>query len=310
MFIKANKHIGNQITMLSILRNTLRTGRKGFQHRAISSQCTKTTIQYVSDLHVDFHVRTRRKIPKITAKAPYLLIAGDVCNGVTDISRRYLKDVASQFDQVVMVPGNHDFYNTEGIEVVEQELRELESQIPNFKVLMNEETILPSQGSEENKIRILGTTLWSEIPKEHHDHYQKKSLEFKNIRAKSGKKLTPYINNEWHDRSLAWLVSQAKKPNPNKTIVLTHHAPLIEGTCRPIYYNQNRVAWLNHGFCTDLSEIISKVPSNWLAWIFGHTHYRCSFQPEEGRGITLASNPLGFVKKGNKVNVPVRLIKV
>ncbi|MEX0595554.1 MAG: hypothetical protein WD512_03560, partial [Candidatus Paceibacterota bacterium] len=72
-----------------------------------------------------------------------------------------------------------------------------------------------------------------------------------------------------------------------KSLVVTHHSPLVEECCHPKflfrydpqYPNQpilDRSRWCNWAFSTRLNWLIHEIQPT--AWIFGHTHYRTAFE--------------------------------
>lgn len=232
------------------------------------------TIQYASDLHLNYRKQhTLNRL--IKPLAPYLILAGDINDGVTDASRKYLQNLAKNFDQVIMIPGNHDFYHKIGPNAAALDLKQLERQINNLKVLLNEEHTI-----SEMNLCIWGSTLWSYIPPEYHQHYAKNKSDYKHINS-----LTPEITNSWHQEAVNWLNQKSKEQTlnrqhniiDNQIIIVTHHAPLINGTCHNMYL-KNRLKWCNHAYCTDLTPLINNLPNTVVAWIFGHTHYNCQFQ--------------------------------
>jgi Icc-related predicted phosphoesterase len=218
--------------------------------------------QYVSDLHID-----KVGIPKIKAVAPNLLIAGDVANGWNHASQSYLKNLSKEFNEVVFVPGNHEFYFSSCYSDAISRMRETEQQIPNFTLLDNQSVCI-------DNITILGSTLWSNIPKHLLEYYSTNFYEYDRIPY-----LNPLVVNQLHKKSVDWIRKEISDKNPNNAFILmTHHAPLIEDTCL-VKYNipPNRKKYFNHAYCTDLSHIFKTLPESKCFSVFGHTHFQTSF---------------------------------
>ena len=75
-------------------------------------------IQYCSDLHMEFHenMRFMKSLP-LEPVGDVLVIAGDVGYLVdTTIPRlRFWKWASENYRQVLMIAGNHEYYNNGGI---------------------------------------------------------------------------------------------------------------------------------------------------------------------------------------------------
>lgn len=73
------------------------------------------TIQYCSDLHLDFSLNKKfiTKCP-ITPKGEVLLLAGDIVPfAVMDEHNDFFNYLADNFEQTYWVPGNHEYYHTD-----------------------------------------------------------------------------------------------------------------------------------------------------------------------------------------------------
>ena len=74
-----------------------------------------TTIHTLSDIHLEFvgegafSKRLRKDYYKNTTGADILVLAGDVTPNIRQY-RRFLAVVAQEYDEVVAVAGNHEFY--------------------------------------------------------------------------------------------------------------------------------------------------------------------------------------------------------
>lgn len=312
-----------QVIMLRILKNVVR--KKQLISRRRFSKIPETVnrfekivpnknlypfnhqFQVLSDIHLD---NNEFKTYQVLPTAPYLIIAGDLANPYSLVFWNFMKDNCHNFKRVFFVPGNHEFYDHQSeltrtidspdYQDIGKRLRELELEFPKLTVLMKDRYDLEL---ETGPVSLLGTTLWSHIPEDAWPHLGHRMTDYLKIRYLN-RKLTPNDTNLFHQKEKEWLIQELtwlKCQEPTrKTLVVTHHAPLIEGTCHPRYYRDDdgkvdRIKWCNYAFCTDLSHELLR-PFRPTAWVFGHTHYRCRFQDPES-GTVLVNNPLGVVKK-------------
>jgi len=244
----------------------------------------------MSDLHID-----RNNIPRITAVAPYLLIAGDIANGWSSLSQNFIKDLLWQFDRVLMVPGNHEFHSKDSMETIIEKMKHTEQKYPNFRCLHNESELFPAT-DETHGVNLYGTTLWSHIPESLWEYYDRRFSDMKKI-TYNGEKWSSKVQNQLNVEAKIDLVQHFAKPvgEDYLNVVLSHHAPLIEGTCLYRYIN-NRERWCNHAFCQNLTLLMKRIgESQCNIWVYGHTHYRSTFY-HNSSNFHLMTNSLGFPK--------------
>lgn len=105
------------------------------------------------DLHIEFGHLTS---PLLTPSSPYLALIGDIglAKRKTDQYRQFLLEQADRFEQVFVVPGNHEFYHstvTEALAIMEEvcNLR------PNLHCMLQKRVDLC-----EGNVVVLGTPLW------------------------------------------------------------------------------------------------------------------------------------------------------
>lgn len=256
--------------------------------RAIRSfiKGSATSFQCVSDLHLEINQQYAFELP---VSSKHLVLAGDI-GRLQDYDKYhdFLERQASKFDKVFLVLGNHEFYNQSfesGLERAKQLERASSS---NGRIILLNQT---RYDMPDTRVTILGCTLWSRIPEDAREIVHAKIQDFKHIQDWSIDK-----HNAAHESDLAWLRQEVraiqqennqatKKSEARSIVVVTHHAPSLDGTSSP-QHSEN--PWRS-AFGTDvLSE-------NWKgvkAWVFGHTHYTTEF--EEG-GIKVVSNQRGYV---------------
>ncbi|KAI1098453.1 Metallo-dependent phosphatase-like protein [Jackrogersella minutella] len=243
-------------------------------------------IQIVSDLHLELGQQYSSYV--IPPSAPFLLLGGDIGRLVDyDEYLKFLEVHVRQYDKVFLVLGNHEFYGL-GYEVGLDTARRL-SEEPSLagKVLLLHRTRWDNPNST---LTILGCTLWSEIPDRACGIVESKVNDFKQIPGWSARK-----HNMIHAEEVDWLRSQIGQgvPHDGKTkrriLIVTHHAPCVEGTSRPEHVNN---PW-SSAFATDLV-----VQGGWhgvKTWVFGHTHYSVKLFRD---GIKIVANQRGYVLPG------------
>lgn len=234
-------------------------------------------IALASDVHLEFG--------DLTLKNPgvdVLVLAGDVCvahdldsylkNRGLNIPATYtfnkgsrfydfFKACKENFEHVIYVAGNHEFYHNTHEETLET-LYDLAAEL-NIH-------FLDSTSVEIDGVRFLGTTLWTNM----------KNLDaltmldcgewmndYRQIRLASAgyRKLKPKDTVEFHQKSLSWLRSTL--PNVSKAVVVTHHAP-SSLSHHPRYHPDESTNW---AYYSNLEEDVLDNPQVAL-WCHGHTH--------------------------------------
>jgi hypothetical protein len=102
---------------------------------------------------------------------------------------------------------------------------------------------------------------------------------------KTGTKLfQPEDSLMMHVASARWLEHQLRKCNPERTVVITHHAP-SEKSIPPFHLG----SILSAAFASDLDWLVKK--SRVPLWIHGHTHYSVDYKIGRTR---IFSNQRGY----------------
>lgn len=249
--------------------------------------------QVLSDLHLEVGQQYSSFI--IPPSAPYLILAGDVDRLIDYESYLgFLTKQAAQFEKVFLVLGNHEFYGLSFLAGLERAAKLENEAVLNGKlVLLHQRCFnVPHSG-----ITILGCTLWSRVPLDARESVRMKFKDFEKIEG-----WTVDDHNASHDADLIWLRHQAseihqqnksrgKGERASRILVVTHHAPSMQGTSSPANVNN---PW-SSAFATDLLE-----ETSWggvKAWIFGHTHFTTQF---ERNGIKVISNQRGYMLPGSQ----------
>ncbi|RAL01775.1 calcineurin-like phosphoesterase [Aspergillus ibericus CBS 121593] len=245
------------------------------------------SFQILSDLHLEInHQYASYDIPVC---AEYLILAGDI-GRLTDYEayRDFLQKQTDRFKLVFLVLGNHEFYNgtfATGLDKARQ--LEQEPALNGRLIVLHQRRFdIPGCG-----LTIQGCTLWSNVPSELTDLVRSKVKDFQKIEDWSVEE-----HNTRHEADLAWLVNEIdsinleneevkKQSEKRSTLVVTHHAPLLQGTSSP-QHAQN--PW-SVAFGTD---VLPQIPNGVKVWVFGHTHYSTDFRE---KGVRVVSNQRGYV---------------
>lgn len=221
-------------------------------------------IALINDVHLNFG---HMPIPKDT-KADILVVAGDLATAQEYWMMKgidWLQETCKYFDDVIFVPGNHDFYEGEYHKTLVY-WRTLCALTPNLHYMHND--VL-----ELNGVRFIGTTLWT-------PGNDMRMNDFACITR--GKRLLHWTDtNEFHKDAVEFLLNMI----PTADVVITHHAPIQE-CVRPKYYNDP----INVMFHANLNPIIED--NDIKLWLHGHMH---DFIDIEYANTRIVCNPRGYV---------------
>jgi len=229
------------------------------------------SIQLYSDVHLDYR---GHGLPRVAGKADYLLLAGDIGRAGTVAYRLWLLRVASMFKQVLMVSGNHEYYNKPNVPkwAMGKTMKEIDGEQEilcekiNERVGKDRVVYLGGMGKSvriaNGRYKVIGGTLWTDVPKELEGNAGLLMTDYTTICSDPGKLVTPSELTDMHHKTLDFIKTELAEPNCPPTIILTHHAPLLEASDTP--YSD-----VLHCYCTDL-EKMAKPPI--VMWAFGHTH--------------------------------------
>ncbi len=238
-------------------------------------------IQYMSDLHLEFRDNMQYiKDNEFPVMGDVLVLAGDTAylRDTTVPNLRLWKILAKNYRQVLIVPGNHEFYG-------------------NGDVLANGDSwhrmILPNVGYYQNKVvRIDDTdfilsTLWSHIRPQDEYFVARGMNDFRQIRY-GGRRFTTDDFNAEHEKCLAFIKEAVEASDAKNIVVVTHYLPSYS-VVNPYYKGDS----LNSAFATELGEYIADSRIN--IWIFGHSHSNINAQLGETK---LLCNQMGYVAYG------------
>jgi predicted phosphohydrolase len=241
-----------------------------------------TRFQLISDLHLEFY----KYAPEIIPNAPYLLLAGDIGYPEKPIFQEFLKNVSKSFETIFFTPGNHEYYQNfkhnekhkiKTIPEINHIIQQTIQQYPNI-VYLNDSTY------ELDNIRLIGTTLWSNVkPTDSliNDYFQiyKKTPEHKldNITISDIKNL--------HNSAVTFLQNEIKN-NQKPNLVMTHHLP-----SKHLVIDEyiKKYPKYNSHFASDLDYLLD--PEYITTWVCGHSH---SHNEQIINGVQCYINAIGY----------------
>lgn len=235
-------------------------------------------VQYMSDLHLEFTLNQEYIHDFFDGETgDILLLAGDIMylKDSIFIRRRFLTELSHKYSQVLIVPGNHEFYAYNDIKAYgdswQIELR------PNIHYYYNKVVHI---GDTD----FILSTLWSKLDLLQEKRIQQGMSDFYQI-GYNGEWLTPRHYNEEHDNCVRFIREAVEKSTADKIVVVTHHAPSLQ-TVAP--QHQNSI--LRSAFSSDLEELIKNSRIDY--WVYGHSHTNIDCQVGQTKIIC---NQLGYV---------------
>lgn len=240
-----------------------------------------TTIQIVSDIHLEIR---KGRIPSfnsiLTPSTDILILAGDIGTPLDKSLYLFLKWCSSNFKFVLYVPGNHEYYNDNGLDIItiNDILQKICAKFTNVIFLYN-------KVYTTDRIAFIGSTLWSHIPDQHRHEIKTSINDFKHIYKSPWEVVTPEDINIEYFKNKEFLVQEVGNAYMNQKIpiVITHHTPSFIGTSDPKYDSSN----LKYSFSSQLNCEKGII----RLWCCGHTHYNFHHDFE---GYELISNQFGY----------------
>ncbi len=261
-------------------------------------------IQYASDLHLE-HMDKVAFSQILRPAARILVLAGDIGNPQHRLYGAFLDWCHDKWDHVFVVAGNHELYNfkpkerwpkMERVFTYDQQLKacaEICSSWHNVHFLNNSNYYL-----RDYNVEVLGTTLWSKIPKEKYADVLQMMNDYNYI-AKGHpiidiERIGPEDTNRWHTEAVQWLDSRLFQCEEERrhALVVSHHLPSYS-LCNPRFEGHP----VNCCFASELDDLLSPPVK---AWICGHTHHQVEYRiqlddpPSEEGEIVVGINAHGY----------------
>jgi predicted phosphodiesterase len=233
----------------------------------------------LSDLHVDVNRRHPLVLPDPRPEHDVVVIAGDICHGLT-AGMRFIAGAGLSTKPVVYVAGNHEFYGFDRhAELVAG--RAEAARHPNIHLLERDAITLGG-------VAFLGCTLWTDYKylgagQQARSMYEAaRRLNDHRLITLNGGPWLPQHCLEEHEASRGWLTGQlaeAKAP----IAVVTHHAP-SRRSVQPRYRDDPVTA----AFASDLDILVGRA----TLWVHGHMHAPSDYVLGS---CHVLSNPRGYV---------------
>ena len=230
-------------------------------------------IHILCDLHVEFG----DFVPPVGG-ADVVVLAGDI-----HVKNRGLQWIFTQNFEVpvLYVLGNHEFYGEKFPGLIDQ--LKVEAEGTNVRVLEND-------SEEIGGYRFFGCTFWSDMELLDDQHTSSMAAadfmnDYKLIRlSKSNRRLSPSDTKARHAKSVRELREFFKAGEPQRSIVVTHHAPSIKSIVE-----RYRVYPVSAAFASNMDDFIQEHQPP--LWIHGHTHESFDYQIGKTR---IVCNPRGY----------------
>ncbi len=215
-------------------------------------------IQICSDLHLEFdkHREWLKKNPLIP-KGDILIIAGDTNYLERDYAELdFINKVSTEFDQVYLIPGNHEYYGGYDIST---------ALAPTYKEIKDNVFMVNNQVIKIGTVSFIFSTMWSRI-ENNIPVVLKWMADFKQIRFREDV-FTIDQCNQIHEAAFDFITDAAKTAGTK--VVVTHHLPSDECTVEEF-----KGSPISDAFSVEKSTFILESDIDY--WIYGHSHRNLS----------------------------------
>lgn len=239
-------------------------------------------LQLISDIHLEFG---DLELPG----GEVLIVAGDMfevrslfrndggqARAIAKRLWRFLNEEFKKYEDVIYVPGNHEYYGRS----IEEAHTLLEMHLPT-KVSLLQNSTLTMRGHH-----IHGCTLWTDMNRDSPQTHLVLRHSMNDFRCIDGFSThRAFVLHHNYRSVLEQMLDVATHP----VIVVTHHAPTYASV--PEEYKDD--IYLNGGYASDLSELILANPKIKL-WCHGHMHKGSDYMVGETRVVCHPRGYLGY----------------
>lgn len=243
------------------------------------------TFQYASDLHLEMKANTEYLLNNpIKKAADILVLAGDITYlNDSYLANKVLDQLSDTFDEVMMIPGNHEFYKF---------CFPIEKTFPEFEFKVRENiSYYNNKVIERGDMRILLSTLFSKVTDKRSWQIEQLMSDFhvSKFYEDTAEKLTVNRFNMCHQQCKKFLQNELLSDFNGKTVVVTHHVPFNKHYIK----NYPRFEYdLEEAFHVNMVPLMHSYEID--HWISGHTHVNHeSFRIEN---TMVHTNQLGYVE--------------
>lgn len=242
-------------------------------------------IHLASDLHLEFlsdntlKKRIKEGFYENKTGAKILILAGDVTPDLRQY-RTFLDYVANEYQEVIAVAGNHEFYG-KNFYTQTKKLKTLFSVRHNTHFLDCETITLLGK-------TFFGGTAWTDLNQNVLEVYQGMN-DFVTIKGKHKPADNPYGRysetwsvKEWREQHTKFRVALANQTK-DIDVVISHHLPDMALIAGEFKYSS-----LNAGYASNDMKTLLSIPKY---WVFGHTHTPLDVVLQ---GTRFLCNPVGY----------------
>ena len=265
-------------------------------------------IQFVSDLHLEL-LKSMDELNLIPV-SKNLVLAGDIGYPGTPIYTEFLYYCSTYFENVFVIFGNHEYYNSyssirkETMEDRRSYMKNIPDNIyflDNSCVYINKITnqVFHNISNFINKsdyIKIIGSTLWSNIIKSISHNMN----DYKCIYKNKNQLITSDDTKIMFNDNVKYISNEIDKDPEINCILITHHA------IHPICYNHDYPNTYYTAYISNIPQFYAK--KNLKISISGHTHKSIDTNITFNLGtsyentIRFVSNQYGYETQRNKTN--------
>jgi UDP-2,3-diacylglucosamine pyrophosphatase LpxH len=291
----------------------------------------------ISDLHVEFYAHPQTLQTKLNKLYPQcdktknhdeiLVIAGDLGvagSGISKFSmneeyKSMLEYFAKKWNTVILVPGNHEYYDRDRCCKLEHVDAMIEFECKKLGIIFLNKDVVKIKGTNKESIYILGCTLWSNASA---NAYKGMNDKLRAILSHKELVSTHNEHKDWLETTIRSIQRKERDKNPKtsgqgycpKLFIITHHLPLQELT-HPKYLTPKYKA-LNSAYASDLSHLIDstnlhihqdKLHHSICFWCCGHTH---EMTKTTLKGIQFFINPMGYPRESRVTKTQNEIIEI
>ena len=269
-------------------------------------------IAVASDIHLEFGDINITN----DSQADVLILSGDICVAAdldmrdrrqtelgfarrrSEMFHEFFERCAANFPHVIYIMGNHEYYHSDFATALD-DVRKRLAHLPNLYILEREIKVI-------DDVTFIGGTLWTDMNNSdpltlYHMrtmmndfrviqnsavpvHFRTQDGEFKTRVAKFSPEdaVTEHVKMKEYIQVVTAMLGE----NPNKYVVVGHHAPSRRST--HAMYAHDTI--MNGGYSSDMDQFIEDRPQIKL-WTHGHTHHVFDYMIGETRVVC---NPRGY----------------